>query len=426
MSDMASDVSGDALVREFDPVALTGSADPYATWRALREERPVFFDPESNIWVITRHDDVLAAFKDPTRFSSRNWFSPMVEPPPEVRAVLEHGFSRLELMRRSFINFDPPEHTPIRRIVNKAFTRSVIRDRDDEIRAVAESLVDGFAGEGRVDLVSRFAYPFPAMVVFDILGIPPEWWERHVRWGQQVASLLSGTAPVEELLEAAHDFVAYQRYWEQALEERRQHPRDDLLTAFVQELDAAQGVDYSLRELTMVVLGTSTAGHSTTAQTICFAVLTLLEHPEQLQAIRDDPSLVENAIEEVLRRDPPLQMVRRQAAQDIEIGGTTIPAGAVVMLASAASNHDPCHFGVDADAFDISRRCAKDHTTFGKGAHFCPGAPLARREVAIALEVLFDRLDGLRVAPDCPLERMQHFWHRGFDRLEIEWGRDDA
>lgn len=405
----------------FDPAVMTSSDDPYAAWGRLRRESSAFYSPEADVWLITRHADVDAAFKDAERFSSKDWFAPMVEYPVQVREILEDGWSRIELMKQNFINLDPPRHTPIRRVVNKAFTRSVIRDRDPQIREVADTLVDGFTGVGRVDLVARFAYLFPAIVVFDILGIPPEDRDQHLRWGQQTATLLGGTAPLDELVEAAHGFVEYQRYWEEALEDRRRNPRDDLLTSFIQELDADPRVTISLRDLTITVLGTSTAGHSTTAQTICFAVVHLLTHPEQLQAARSDPTLVENAIEEVLRYDPPLQMLRRTALEDLEVDGVTIPKGATVMLACASANHDEDQFTGDPDAFDIERPDAKDHLTFGKGAHFCPGAPLARREVAIAVEVLFERLPNLRLAGENPLDRMRHFWHRGFERLELEW-----
>lgn len=406
---------------ECDFVALTASDDPYAFWQRARHEQPVFYNPENDVWIVTRHEDLVAVLKDYSRFSSHDAFTPMVPLPPEVKAVLDEDWSRTDLMRRNFVNLDPPAHTRIRRVLNRAMTRRVVEERDPMIRGIANELVDRFVQDGHVDVVTAFAYPFPAMVVFDIFGVPREDMPQYLKWGQQFAMLLGGTGPLDVLLDAAHGFVEFQRCWEEAFEERRQHPRDDLLTAFVEELDADPEVDLTTRELTITALGTSAAGHSTTAQTICFALLLLLEHRDQLGALQADPELMSNAIDEILRFEPPLQMLRRTTTVDVEVSGVTIPKGATVMLACASSNHDETHFSGDPDAFDICRPDAGGHLTFGKWAHFCPGAPLARREVAIALEVLLGRLPNLRLAGDRPFDRMKHFWHRGFVRLELEW-----
>lgn len=405
-----------------DFVALTASDDPYSFWKAVRHEHPVFYSEEYDVWVVSRRDDLVAILKDHARFSSRDAFTPMVSLPPEALAVLDEGWSRTDLMRRNFVNLDPPAHTPVRRVINRAMRRGVVEERDPMIREIANGLVDGFVEDGKVDLVSSFAYPFPALVVFDIFGVAGDDMPQYLKWGQQFAMMLGGTGPPEALLDAARGFVEFQRSIEEAFEERRQHPRDDLLTAFVQELDADPEVELTARELTISALGTSAAGHSTTAQTICFAMVLLLRHPEQLGALQADPALMGNAVDEVLRYEPVLQMLRRTATVDVEVSGVTIPKGATVMLACASSNHDEQHYSGDPDTFDICRADADDHLTFGKWAHFCPGAPLARREVSIALETLLGRLPNLRLAGDRPFDRMKHFWHRGFERLELEWG----
>lgn len=397
----------------FDPRSAELIEDPHPVWRRAREEQPVFHSPELDVWIVTRYDDALAVLKDPRRFVSRDSFDPAVPLPADVQAILAEGWENFLV-----VNVDQPEHTPVRKAVNRALKRSKVEEATPLIRKVATDLVDGFVARGRADLNADFAHLLPALVVGDIVGVPRDEVPNILRWGHDFETILAATEPAPELERAARGLREYQAYFIGAIQDRRRHPQDDLLTAIVEEFDGDPELGLTTEQLANIPLAVFTAGHNTTARSICNAVLLLLRHDEARRMIEQDPALIPNAVEEILRYEAPFPFVRRTVTEDVEIDGTPIPEGATVMLALASANYDGCKFAQDPARLDICRADANRHLTFGNGTHFCPGAPLARRELEIAIETLFARLPNLRLTG---YERMPTFAHRGFTRFEVAW-----
>jgi cytochrome P450 len=412
-------ISGITSSEGLDLIAVSASENPDEFWGVAREQRPVFHSERYDCWFVSRNEDVRTVLCDPASFSSRDSFTSHRKLPQTVLDILGEP----QFMEQNPINIDPPAHTPIRRVWGKALMRRNIKEMEPILHVVADGLLDAMRSKGnRGDLMAGFASPFPAGVVLcALLGVPQEEVDRHVAWGRSVVLLLGGDAPVADLEAAAHSHVQHLEYWSNQLEDRRRCPRDDLLTAFVEECEAEPEIDLSPRALAYLPLSLSTAGHVTTAQAIAFGTKLLLEHPEQRDAALEDPVVMAAAVEEILRFQAPAQMVRRTALTNVEVGGVAIPAGAHVMVVIGSANRDPTAYQRDPSTFDIRRPDAAQHLTFGRGSHLCLGASLARREVAIALSRLFERLPNLRIARNGDMQRIHHSFHRGFERFEIEW-----
>lgn len=397
----------------FDPASPELIEDPHSFWAIARREQPVFFSDELKIWMVTRYDDVLAILKDTKRFVSRDSFDPLVSLPDPVREILAEGWENYLVA-----NVDPPEHTPLRKAVNRVLKRSKVEEMTPLIHRVTDELIAKFADRGHVDIATEFARLLPALVVSDIVGVPREEAPHILHWGHDFETILAAAGSEEELLAAARGLQEYQAYFVAEVEDRRKRPRDDLLSDIVEEFDNDPDLQLSTEQIANMPLAVFTAGHNTTSRAICNGLLLLFEHPEARKQIEGDSDLIPQAFEEMLRYEAPFPFIRRTLLEETEIDGTVIPAGATIMLALASANYDSCPFSGDPAEFDICRPDTNKHLTFGNGVHFCPGAPLARREVAIALEALLRRLPNLRLVG---YERLPSFAHRGFTSLEVEW-----
>lgn len=390
--------------------------DPYPFYALARAGEPVFFCEDLGMWVATRHADATAILLDPARFSSRLTTASVKPPPPEILAILRKGFPRTG----AIIHLDPPEHTAVRRMMNAAFTVDRIAPKEGAITALAHRLVDGFAGDGQADLVKRFCNPLPVAVIADILGVPESAAGQFGQWANDFARLLmSGELPTDEWAKAAESMVALQHYLADLITARRSTPADDLLTTLIQsatdssgQLDMTKAVTYA----TTFVF----AGHKTTTDLISTAVHLLLKHPEQLAALVRDPSLAAVAIEETLRRDCPVPGTARVANEEVKIGDVTIPKDGRVLVLLGSANHDENVFDEPA-RFDLGRPVKGEHIAFGRGVHFCLGAPLARLQGRVALAVLTQRLHNLRPAPERPVKFWQVTMFRGPLSLEVAW-----
>lgn len=390
--------------------------DPYPLYARARAEEPIFFSEELGMWVATRHADVTAILRDTDRFSSRLTTVSVKEPPPEVVAVMRRGFPRTG----SIIHLDPPEHTSVRRKMNTAFTPQRIASMEGAITSLANQLVDSFEATGRTDLIARFCGPLPVAVIGDILGVSRADSGKFGQWADDAARLLmSGQLPTDEWVRAAESVVAMQHYLAELISARRSTPADDLLTTLIQtatapsgELDMAKAVSYA----TAFVF----AGHKTTTDLLGNALRLLLLHPEQLAALVRDPSLAAAAVEETLRRDCPVPGTARVANVDVKIGDVTIPKDARILVLLGSANHDESVFE-DPSRFDVGRAGSGEHLGFGRGVHFCLGAPLARLQGRVALSVLTQRLPGLRLADERPVKFWQVTMFRGPVSLEVAW-----
>lgn len=373
-------------------------ADPYPLYAELRRT-PVLHEEEDAPYVISSYWDIESLLHDP-RISS------------DAANLAAAGADELNQAENtglppSFIRLDPPEHDRLRRIANSAFgpphEPRRIDDMRGELHRIVAELIDGLAGETEIDLVDQFAYPFPVTVICRLLGVPREDEPRFRSWVDPlVASLDPETrqgADPEFVRKAQEARTQLGMYLAGLVEERAKDPRDDMLS----DLAAGKGPDGAMTM--MEVLSTAVllliAGHETTVNLIANGMLTLLRHPEYLRRLREEPELAVNIVEELLRYEPPVQLVpQRTCITDIEVRGVTIPKGSRIWLMLAAGNRDPERFK-DPDRFDPDRDDLQ-HLGFGSGIHVCFGAPLARLEAQIALAELARRLENPRLVADPP------------------------
>ncbi len=355
----------------------------------MRRETPVC-KARLNRWqeayLITRYEDVLAAFKDPR----------LAKDPNHARNA--KGRSSMPWMPSSFrpllhnmLNMDDPDHRRLRNLVHKAFTPRMIANLAPRIEAIAHQLLDEAAKKSEVELVQDFALPLPVTVIAEMIGVPPEDRARFRRWS---AAIVVDPTPWN-MIRAVPAVRNFLRYMRGLVEERRRVPQDDLLTALVQANEA--GDHFTEDELLGMVFLLLTAGHETTVSLIANGTYTLLRHPEQLAQLRQEPELMENAVEELLRYESPLQTSEISFAREpMCLHGVEIPQGAMVLPAILSANRDESAFP-DAERLDLARSPNK-HLAFGQGIHYCLGAPLARLEGQIAFRVLLERAPTLRLA----------------------------
>ncbi|MEU1629696.1 cytochrome P450 [Streptomyces sp. NPDC020096] len=358
----------------------------------MRGEQPkqrVAFDEATGIWSVYGYDEVLQILADTKTFSSDT--SRIV---PEFKEFTEGGLTTL----------DPPRHTKLRKIVSKAFTPRMVAEMESSIERLAAELLDQVGGD-RMDLVADFAYPLPVIVIADLLGIPAS--EREV-FRQWVDVLLSGTMDFslndrseeyeKEFTRAIENIQKLNAYIGEHARERRTKPRNDLLTKLVEaEVDGEGLSDQEVVNFSALFL---LAGHITTSMLLGNMILCLDEYPEQQKEVREDRSLVPTAIEEALRMYSPFASISRVTQTEAEVGGTTIPADQLVAVTLGAANRDERQFP-HPHTYDV-RRDPNPHLAFGRGIHFCLGAPLGRLEGRIAMNMLLDRFPHLRCDPDEP------------------------
>lgn len=368
-------------------------ANPFPFYAQLRAEAPVF--PVKALrgqraWLITRYDDVLAAFKDERLAKDRH--NAMT---PEQLKKAPKMPSFFKTFERGMLSLDDPDHARLRVLVHKAFTPRRIEQMRGQIQEVTNDLLNAVEPRGSMDVLTDFALPLPLTMIARILGIPSKDNERFRGWTKTLLSAASNPNPLV-LVPAMMSFIRYMR---KQIRERQAHPQDDLITALSQ---AKEGNDWLTEdEVLSTIFLLLSAGHETTVNLISSGVLALLEHPDQLNKLRNEPALGKTAIEELLRFVCPVEMAtERYTREDLTIAGTTIPRGELVLAVIASANRDEHYFDAP-DTLDITRTNNK-HLAFGHGIHYCLGAPLARLEGQIAIETLLQRMPNLRlsIAPD--------------------------
>lgn len=407
-------MSAPLLSARFDPLAAEQREDPFEILALARREQPVFYSPDHDLWVVTRHDDVLAVLKDHRSFSSSGALKSAAAPfPPEVLQILAEG----EPVMPYIIEIDPPLHDRIRGLVTKAFTPKRVASLEADIAAIVATLLEGLPAAGEEDIIERFAWPLPLRVLGRLLGLPDEDLEQLHRWGNDWM-LVQQDGPLEERLEHARGTVSLQRYFLEAVDARKSAPTDDLIAALVAARDE---IDPPLSdvEIAGLPLDLMVAGHVTVTRAIGSTLHLLFSRP-QIRNDLLDPTRRASAIEEILRLESPAQGLFRSATRDVDIGGMTIPRGSRVMAHFASANRDDCVFATPGE-YCPDRPEMSRHLAFGKGIHFCIGAPLARLELAIALPALLQRLPDIRPGRRPPA-REPLFFARGFASLPVAWG----
>ena len=375
----------DILSQEF-------SDDPFPVLADMRENHPLLFHEATNSYILSRYEDVEKAFKDPG-FTSDN-YSWQLEP--------VHGPTILQMEGR--------EHTRHRGLVTPAFRGSELREKFVPVIAQnSADLIDAFRDDGEVDFVDQYTTRFPINVIVDMLGLPKSDHSRFHAWYSSIMEFLSNlTGDTDVMAAGIRTKDELEAYMMPIIAERRTAPGEDLLTTLCQaEIDGQHLSDLEVKAFVSLLL---TAGGETTDKSMANMFWRLIENPEQMEAVRADRSLIRNAFAETLRHTPPVQMIMRETAEDVEVSGGTIPAGKTVTCLLAGANRDPSHYE-DPDRFDIFREdldmkkaftAAANHTSFAFGRHFCVGAVLALTEVEIGTNQLLDAMDDIAFANGSP------------------------
>ena len=395
-----------------DPATI---ADPYPRYQQLRTEDPVHWHQGLNGWVLTRYADVLAALRD-QRLSSElmsGFTERLSEAANEKIQPLIRLFSDMMLMS------DPPDHTRLRMLANKAFTPRVIDRMRSNIQATVEGLLDGIQQNGRqdgkFDLIEDLAYPLPAIAISEMLGVPAEDRDQFKNWTGDLAAFLGNVRMVAQTGGIAQKSVLeLSDYLRKIISQRRLEPQEDLISALVAAEE--EGDRFSEAELYSMCILLMMAGHETTTNLIGNGLLALLQNRDQLEKLSTRPELIETAVEEFLRYDSPVQSAARIAMADIELGGKRIEKGQRVTMILSAANRDPERFS-NPDRLDITREDNR-HLSFGFGSHFCLGAALARLEAQISIGGVVQRWPGLRLAAD-ELEWRYNPAFRGLKSLPV-------
>lgn len=389
----------------FEPLSPDWRDDPYAVYRQLREHDPAHWAPDAKAYCISRYADVLQVLKTQQVFSSAAMGTELMAT-DFGKIKLRHLPSIARFMWRARINplnpappdamisLDPPRHNRLRSIVNRGFTPRRIESWEPRVRAIVTECLAGIEETGSFDVVRDLAVPLPTQIIAEMLGMGVDRLDDFKRWTNTILSLSSGSAKENPLETGAFDdlgemFVAMR----ELARDRRANPKDDLVSAIV---DPANGECLEEFEITNFVMLILAAGNETTTNLIGNATNALLAHPDELAKVVADSSLIPRMLEEVLRFDPPVQLLYRTATEDTELAETKIPAGSIVVPLMASANRDEAQFA-DPDRFDITRD-TKGHLSFGFGVHFCLGASLARLEARIAMEALVPLLPKLRRA----------------------------
>ncbi len=395
---------------QFNPLLPEVRANPYPLYHQLREEEPVHWSELMEAWVLTRYDDVSALLKD-SRFSAdrrkaNNRFA------REAAARLEEGGPLADAT--TMLGADPPEHTRLRGLVSKAFTPRVVESMRPHIQEIVDSLLDDVQESGHMDIIGDLAYPLPVIVIAEMLGVPPADRDDFKRWSDDIVATLGPLVAPEVLEQARISIQEMADYFSAVIAERRREPREDLLSGLIAAEE--RGEVLSEEELLATCILLLAAGNETTTNLIGNGMLALLRHPEQLEKLRDRPSLTESAVEELLRYDGPVQSTARVATEQLEIRGTTIEEAQLVIAVLGAADRDPEQFP-NPDELDIARQ-PNQHIAFGQGIHYCIGSSLARMEGQIAFETLLRRMPNPRLETEEP-EWGGNFILRGLKRLPI-------
>jgi cytochrome P450 len=403
------------VLTHWNPLEPASVADPYPVFALARAEAPVFFNEFYKAWIIAGYDEVNAVMKDTKRISNRQAIG-SGEIPEDLRDLMPNGFV---WDHPSLENNDPPSHTRVRKLADEAFNRNRVNEREPEVRALADELIDRFVDDGTVEFMSRFADPLPSIAICRFLGIPEERSAEVMGWSDATTVMMDPNLPLETRRELARGQADFYAFCEEFIEERRQRPKDDLMSRLIEariEGEAALTVPELISTFSHFLLG----GNLTTRRLLGSMMLRLIEHPNQLEAVKADIGLAARAVEESLRHVTSVKCLGRTTLEEVEVGGATIPAGEDLLVMWASANHDETRFE-RPEEFNIFRKDVHRHVAFSKFAHFCIGAPFARLEARVALEQLLTRLPNIRRADDEPLAWAPLVNHQGLERLQLAW-----
>jgi cytochrome P450 len=401
----------------FDPATIESPFDFYA---AARSQAPVYKLPDTNIYFVSRFEDVREALKRTDVFS--NAFGDELNPPPknpEALKIYSEGYGTADTL----LTLDPPRHKVYRSLLNKVFSNKRVESLGPYMAENVNALIDGFIDEGEVDFLNRFCVPFPIFVIADQLGVPREDLELFKHWSDCFGSRLSQFADADKEVEDARAIVDFQHYFVDKIEKLRQNPEDNIISDLAQaRIDDDRLLN--TEEMLSILQQLLVAGNETSRASLASGVLYFIENPAEFAKVKADMSLIPNAVEEILRLATPSCGLWRKVLADTELAGVEIPAGSMLMVRFASANRDEEVFE-NPEAMNVCRHNAGENLAFGRGVHFCPGAQLARKELTVAFEHLMRRTDNWRLTegkndlshwPNLILRGLNGL-HIGFDKL---------
>jgi len=390
---------------------------PFPFITHLHEHHPVYRDPATGFYVVTRHHDVANILAQPETFSNATTVLVEQKDSPVADEVARRYAERGFLPVHTLVSADPPVHTRYRSLVNKVFTPAFIKGLEPYLTALVDELIDAFIDRGRVDFLQQFAVKLPMYVIADQLGVPRLDLPHFKTWTDAVVeSFTPGLAPEREL-ELADLIIEMQRYLYARAKDYEQAPADTLLSKLVHAEIEGRRLDPA--ELVALAHQLLVAGSETTANSLALAIHLLIENPAVRRRVDADRDLLPNFVEEVLRLHSPGAQVYRKALRKTEIAGTSIPQGATVMISLLAANRDPATFE-NPSRLDLDRRNRNQHLAFGRGIHFCIGSQLSRTELRIALDRILTRMPRFRLDPEKPRPRFaQVFQTHGLENLDL-------
>ncbi|MDR5683936.1 MAG: cytochrome P450 [Armatimonadota bacterium] len=402
------------MIVQDDLLAPDVVADPYTYFAWLREHDPVHWNERWGGWLVTRYDDVVRAFRDPERLSSDRMAH-------FVRELSEYDRERLHVLIQYFSKWlvftDPPYHTRVRMLVNKAFTPTSVERLRPRTRQIVHELLDAVEGRGQMEFIRDFAFHLPVIVISEYMGVPPEDREAVKEWSDETSRIFFIRADDPHRRDRSQrGLIHLLEYFQPLIHDRRRNPRDDLISALVQAEE--RGDLLSEEELLATCTVLLFAGHETTTNLLANGLLALLRNRDQWELLRRDASLSRSATEELLRYDGPVKATFRWAKVDVEMGGKTMRSGDRMLLVLASANRDPARYP-DPDRVDITRS-PNPHVAFGHGIHVCLGAPLARVEGQEAFAALAERFPRMRLASE-DLEYHPTLVSRALSALHVEW-----
>jgi len=376
----------------YNPFLPEFRQNPHPFLRRLREDDPVHYSSIMGVWLLTRYADAVSAMKDHQHFSAstRHWKD---HERFFYRQDLGPNSPLSDVYNRWMLQLDPPDHTRLRALLNKAFTPRVVDAMAPSIQGVVDELLDRVESRGSMDYIADFAYPLPVMVICDLMGIPREDQGKIEAWCRDLLPSFAAAVSRATVADTNKSLAEFRDYFRDLTNKRRKDPKNDLLSGLIAARD--QGDKLSDDELFATCILLAFAGHASAVQATVNTLVLLLRYPDELAKLRRDPSLIESTVEESLRFESPLQIIFRTTTQETPIGGKLIPANQMVFVSLVAANRDPAQFS-EPDRFDITRKDNK-HVAFGFNIHYCAGAPLGRAEAQIATETVFRRFPNIRL-----------------------------
>jgi cytochrome P450 len=378
-----------------DPQIL---ADPYDFYAALHEQRPVYRMPETGFYVVSRYDDLRQVLRDTETFSSDvDRASAMQGPRAAIhREILAaRGWRQLQILQRA----DPPKHQRHRKLVERVFTPTRVRELVPRIEAEARRLVDGLTPTGSCEFIADYAMPLPGIIIAEQIGLGTDY-RRFKSWADAMVAPGHSILTEDELRQAAETELEAQHFLADLFEQRRARPENDIISGLVHS-HGSDEQPLTMEELQSIMWQIISAGFHTTTQALAHTMWALLRFPEVMQSLRADSSLIHAVVEESLRFEGPVQGLRRQVTHDTEIAGVPIPKGAIVITRYAAANRDPAKF-VCPHRFNPARENIRAHVAFGYGPHFCIGAALARQEIQTGLLEFLRRTENIKLSVERP------------------------